>query len=78
MIQSGASSPAKHGDAYFSAVYGSIKDPIVAPGLFEPQECLIKLGILSWRIRILLITRVCSYDFSNDVHPKIVALAAFV
>ena len=37
-VQSGASSPAKHGDAYFSAVYGSIKDPIAAPGLYENQE----------------------------------------
>ena len=36
-IQSGASSPAKHGDAYFSAVYGSIKYPIAAPGLFDIQ-----------------------------------------
>ena len=76
-LQSGSSYLAKHGGAYFSVVYGSIKDPIVAPGLFEPQECQIKLGILSRRIRILLITQVCSYDFSNDVHPKIVALVAF-
>ena len=35
----GASCLAKHEGAYFSVVYGSIKDPIVAPGLFEPQEC---------------------------------------
>ena len=33
----GASCPAKHGDAYFSAVYGSIQDPIAAPGLFDIQ-----------------------------------------
>ena len=32
MLQSGASSPAKYGVAYFSAVNGSIKDPIAAPG----------------------------------------------
>ena len=37
MIQSGASSPAKQGGAYFSAVYGSIQDPIAAPGLFDIQ-----------------------------------------
>ena len=37
-LQSGRCSPAKHGGAYFSAVYGFIKDPIVAPGLFEIQE----------------------------------------
>ena len=37
-IQSGASSLAKHGGAYFSAVYGSIQDPIAAPGPYETQE----------------------------------------
>ena len=37
-IQSGASSLAKHGGAYFSAVYGSIQDPIAAPGPYENQE----------------------------------------
>ena len=37
-IQSGASSPAKHGDAYFLAIYGSIQDPIAAPGPYENQE----------------------------------------
>ena len=37
-LQSGASSLAKHGGDYFSAVYGSIKDPIAAPGPYEPQE----------------------------------------
>ena len=34
-IQSGASSRAKHGGAYFSAVYGSIEDPMAAPGPYE-------------------------------------------
>ena len=38
-IQSGASSLAKHGGAYFSAVFGFMKDPIAAPGPFEIQEC---------------------------------------
>ena len=38
MVQSGASSLVKHGDAYFSAVYGSIQDPIAAPGPCENQE----------------------------------------
>ena len=38
-IQSGASSRAKHGGAYFSAVRGSIKDPIAVPGRDEVQEC---------------------------------------
>ena len=33
-----ASSPAKHGDAYFSAVYESIQDLIAAPGPYENQE----------------------------------------
>ena len=37
LLQSDASSPAKHGDAYFSAVYGSIQDPIAAPGPYETQ-----------------------------------------
>ena len=37
LLQSGASSPAKHGDAYFSVVYGSIQDPIAAPGPYETQ-----------------------------------------
>ena len=37
-IQSGESSPAKHGDAYFSAVYGFMKDPIAALGPYENQE----------------------------------------
>ena len=31
-IQSGASSLAKHGVPYFSAVYGSIEDLVAAPG----------------------------------------------
>ena len=34
-IQSGASSQAKHGGAYFSAVSGSIKDLIAVPGWHE-------------------------------------------
>ena len=34
-LQSGASSQAKHGGAYFSAVYGSIEDPLAAPGPYE-------------------------------------------
>ena len=37
-LQSGASSLAKHGGAYFSAVYRSIQDPIAAPGPYENQE----------------------------------------
>ena len=39
ILQSGASSRAKHGGAYFSAVRGSMKDPIVVPGRDEVQEC---------------------------------------
>ena len=38
-IQSGASSRAKHGGAYFSAVRGSMKDPIAVSGRDEVQEC---------------------------------------
>ena len=38
-IQSVSSSLAKHGGALFSAVSWSIKDPIGAPGPYEPQEC---------------------------------------
>ena len=38
-VQSGASSRAKHGGAYFSAVRGSMKDPIAVPGRDEVQEC---------------------------------------
>ena len=34
-LTSGASSQAKHGGAYFSAVSGSIKDPIAVPGWQE-------------------------------------------
>ena len=37
-LQSGASSLAKHGGAYFSAICGSIQDPISAPGPCENQE----------------------------------------
>ena len=37
-LQSGRSSPAKHGDAYFSDVSGFMKDPIAAAGPFENQE----------------------------------------
>ena len=39
LLQSGRSSLAKHGGAYFSAVYGFMKDPIAAPGPYENQEC---------------------------------------
>ena len=38
-VEVGQGGLAKHGGAYFSAVYGSIKDPIAAPGQYEPQEC---------------------------------------
>ena len=37
-VQSGRCSPAKHGGAYFSAIYGFMKDPIAAPGPYENQE----------------------------------------
>ena len=37
-IQSGASSRAKIGGAFFSAVTGSIQDPIVVPGPCEVTE----------------------------------------
>ena len=39
LLQSGASSCAKHGGAYFSAVRGSIKDLTAVPGREEVQEC---------------------------------------
>ena len=39
VLQSGASSRAKHGGAYFSAVRGSMKHPIAVPGRDEVQEC---------------------------------------
>ena len=39
VLQSGRSSLAKHGGAYFSAIYGFMKDPIAAPGPYENQEC---------------------------------------
>ena len=38
ILQSGASSLAKHGGAYFSAIYGSLQDPIATPGPYENQE----------------------------------------
>ena len=38
LVQSGASSLAKQGGAYFSAVCGSIQDPIAAPGPYGNQE----------------------------------------
>ena len=38
ILQSGASSLAKHGGAHFSAVYGSIKDLIAAPGPYKPHK----------------------------------------
>ena len=34
-VQSGASSQAKHGGAYFSAIRGSIEDPTAVPGRHE-------------------------------------------
>ena len=34
-VQLSKSSRAKHGGAYFSAVYGSIEDPMAAPGPYE-------------------------------------------
>ena len=37
-LQSGASSRAKNGGAYFSAVTGSIQDPIAVPGPCEVTE----------------------------------------
>ena len=37
-IQSGASSYAKNGGAYFSDVTGSIQDPIAVPGPCEVTE----------------------------------------
>ena len=37
-LQSGVSSHPKHGGAYFSAVYGSIEDPLAAPGQYENLE----------------------------------------
>ena len=37
-VQFGASSRAKHGGAYFSAVYGSIEDRMAAPGPYENLE----------------------------------------
>ena len=39
VVQSGASSQAKNGGAYFSDVTGSIHDPIAVPGLCEVTEC---------------------------------------
>ena len=38
-LQSGASSRAKIGGAYFSDVTGSIQDPIAVPGPCEVTEC---------------------------------------
>ena len=46
-VQSGASSLAKHGGACFSAVCGSIQDPIAAPGPCENQEFYKLVGIAS-------------------------------
>ena len=37
-LQSGRSGLAKHGGAYFSAVYEFMKDPIATPGPYENQE----------------------------------------
>ena len=44
-VQSGASGLAKNGGAYFSAVYGSIKDLMAAPGLYETLEPPKLVGI---------------------------------
>ena len=38
LLQAGRSSLAEHGGAYFSAISGSIKDPIATPGPYENQE----------------------------------------
>ena len=45
LLQSGASSQAKHGGAYFSAVFWSIKDPLAAPGPYETLEPTKLVGI---------------------------------
>ena len=39
------SSRAKHGGAYFSAVYGYIEDPMAAPGPYETPETPKIVGI---------------------------------
>ena len=44
-VQSGASGLAKNGGAYFSAVYGSVKDPIAAPGPYEQIKYWKLVGI---------------------------------
>ena len=44
-IPSGRSSPAKHGDAYFSAIYGFMKYPIVAPVFNGHQSLFLTLYI---------------------------------
>ena len=46
-LQSGASSLAKHGGAYFSAVCWSMQDLIAAPGPYENQEPQKLVGIAS-------------------------------
>ena len=46
-IQSGRSSRAKNGGAYFSAVCGSIKDPLAVPGPYETLEPPKLVGIVT-------------------------------
>ena len=44
-LHSGVSSQAKHRGAYFSAVYGSIKDPMAPPVPYETLEPPKLVGI---------------------------------
>ena len=46
-IQSGASSRAKIGGAYFSDITGSIQDPIAVPGPCEVTECQILMAVFT-------------------------------
>ena len=45
MLQLATSSRVIHRGAYFSVVYGSIKDPMAAPGLYETLEPPKLVGI---------------------------------
>ena len=63
-IQSGASSRAKHGGAYFSGVYGSIEDPMAAP--ITGQYCVtFDSKISPWSCFVLELYKVLKHNTSK-------------
>ena len=75
MLQSGASSRAKHGGAYFSAVYGFMKGPIAAPRLYENQEDYELVAIAPAPTLFTTSTKHCG-SYSNNM--RMIRFVSFV